>query len=168
MTSNRRHRLRHRSGQRQNVWRFTVSVFFSSTIAVEIRQCNNMGRVWDTFEYHLSFRWAYSWSKLFKAMGYGKVKLRIFCLGDVINVFRCFSSRMPKLTIEHFWNGPNRTKIENQENTEIPGKSVKMVIFDLYNAKARSFSKYLLYILYLHIIHPTGFFHIYSGFLKIR
>ena len=38
-----------------------------------------------------------------------------------------------KMTLEHFFDGQNKTKFENRENAEIPGIGVKRVIFDLQN-----------------------------------
>ena len=44
------------------------------------------------------------------------------------------------MALEHFLNGPNRTKFENLANTEISWNCLKIAIFSLQNIKTRPFS----------------------------
>ena len=48
-----------------------------------------------------------------------------FGLGGMTRIFKTFSPKAQKTTPEPFWNGPNQTKYGNQEDTGIPGNSMK-------------------------------------------
>ena len=78
-----------------------------------------------------------------------------------------FSSRTQKMTLEHFFNHPDRTNFENWENAEIAGNSVKNDL--LWPSKHQNYVIFQdIYMKFCAHIHLTGFFHIYFGFLKIR
>ena len=107
-----------------------------------------MFRVWDT-KYHLK-----------PSLSIFKVKVTRSRKGQTENLgfgrrdicfWVSFSSRTRKMTLEYFWNGPNRANFESRENAEIAGNSVKMAFFDLQNSKTRViFSRYLHEILYTY------------------
>ena len=55
------------------------------------------------------------------------------------------------MTLEHFLNGPKRTKFENRENAEIPVNSVKSGLFwAVKTAKLRRISRCQLEMLYTY------------------
>ena len=62
-------------------------------------------------------------------------------MGSVINILGQFFVKNMKNVPRTLLNGQNRTKFENQENTEIAGNSVKMAVLDLQNTKSPSFFK---------------------------
>ena len=45
------------------------------------------------------------------------------------------------MALEHLMTGLNRKYLENRKNAEIAGKSVKIAVFDVQNAKTRAFFK---------------------------
>ena len=71
------------------------------------------------------------------------------------------------MTPKHFLNGRNRTKFENRKNVEIPGNSVKRGHFRPSKCLKLVILQDIDFKFCTHI-HLIGFFHIYSGFLKIR
>ena len=77
-----------------------------------------------------------------------------------------FFVKNAKKTLEHFLNGPNRTNFQNRKNAEIAGNSVKNGLFDLFHQNPSIFQD--IYMKFCTHICLTGFFHIYSGFLKIQ
>ena len=88
----------------------------------------------------LSFGWAYSRSRPFKVTRSRKGQTENFGFGQRGRCFWVsFSSRTRKMTLKHFFKGPNRENFEKRKNVEIVGNSVKMTVFDLQNAKARAF-----------------------------
>ena len=96
---------------------------------MEISPYNDTDRVWDTSKYHPKLSVITSRSRSFKVTRSRKGQTEIFGLGSVIHVFGSFFVKNAKMAIEHFLNGPSRTKFENQENTEIAGNGVKSGLF---------------------------------------
>ena len=95
----------------------------------------------------------------------------MLCLGVVIHVFRSvFHQDREKMTLVHFLNGQNRPKFENGENTEIPGDSMKIAVFDLQNANTYSVIFQDIYLKFCTHVHRTGLFTLtcVPFFLKIR
>ena len=87
---------------------------------MELSQCNDMDRIWDTSNFHSKPSVIISRSRSFKVSGSRKGQTEIFGLGSVIHALgQFFFVKNARITIEHFLNGPCRTKFENQENTEI-------------------------------------------------
>ena len=83
----------------------------------------------------LSFRSTYLRVRSPKSRSQGKVKR---------NVFLPFFVKNAGMTPELFLNGQNGTKIENWENIEIPGITVKVAIFNIKNIKTGQFLENLL------------------------
>ena len=131
---------------------------------MEISQYNDMDSVWVTFSIIRSFRWA------FRSQGHSssEVKERLNGIFYVLMVWCMFldhfSPKTLKMTLEHFLNGPNRTKFENSENTEIAGTASKMAVSTFkIGTKTRSFSRYHLnFCTHKQLIE---FFQIHSTFL---
>ena len=55
------------------------------------------------------------------------------------------------MTLEHFLNGPNRTKFGKQKNIETPGKKHGVAIFDLQNIRIAPFFKIRPYLKFVNI-----------------
>ena len=72
-----------------------------------------------------------------------------------------------KTTQEHLLNSPNRTNFENWENADIAGNSVKNGRFR-HSKHQNSVIFQDMHLKFCTRIHLTGFFHIYSVFLKIQ
>ena len=117
---------------------------------------------------NLSLRWAHSGSRSFKVRRSRKGQTDNFGFVRRDTCFWVsFSSTTPKMTLEHFLNGPNRTKFENRKNADIAETNVKMTVFDLQNAKFRAFFQ-LIYLTFCTRIHKTGPCHIYSSFFNSK
>ena len=97
---------------------------------MEISQYNDMDRVWNTSKFHSKPSVIISRSRSFKVSRSRKGQTEIFGLGSVIHVLgHCCFVKNARIAIEHFLNGPCRTKFENQENTEIARNRVKSGLF---------------------------------------
>ena len=129
---------------------------------MEISQYNNMCRVWDTSKYHPKLSLS-----IFKVTRSKKGQAKNFVFGRREACFKVtFSSWLRKMTLKHFWNGPNRAKIENRENTEILVNTVK-------NGRFRTSKYQNLFIcqdIYLkfNIYRPDRVLSPIFRFLKIR
>ena len=64
----------------------------------------------------------------FKVTRSREVQTEMSCLAREIHVLRFFV-KDAKIALEHYLNGPNRTKFDNRENIEIPGNSVRSGVF---------------------------------------
>ena len=115
----------------------------------------------------LSFRSAYSRSRSFKATRSRKGQNKTFWFGRRDTYFRVSFSRMRKMTLERYLNGPNWTNFENRKNTEVARNSVKNRIF--WSSKHQNSVIFQnIYLKFYTHIHLTGVFLIFSGVLKIR
>ena len=143
------------------IWR----IWFYRTLQpyqMEMSKYNNMGRVCDTSKYHPKPSLS-----IFKVTRPKKGQTKNFVFGRLETYFKVsFSSWLWKMTLKHFLNGPNGTKIENRENTEILVITVKMAVFELQSTKTCSFVKISTW--NLTYIDLTGFFHLYFGFWKFE
>ena len=71
-----------------------------------------MDRVWDTFKYPPKPSVTLCQIKVTRGHEVKKVKFKILSFGDVIHIFGSDFRQKCKKTLEHFLNGPNRTKMK--------------------------------------------------------
>ena len=115
-----------------------------------------MARVWDTYEHYPKLLVdIFKVKAIFDVLQDQQVKeksnwkSRVWIQWSML--YTSVSSRMRNMTPEQFLNGPNRTKFENQENTEIPGNSVKSGRFrpSKYQTSAIAQDTYVFEILFI-------------------
>ena len=80
----------------------------------------------------------------------------------MIHVFISVFRQERKNSSITLFNGQNRTKLENRENTDLLGNRVKMAVFDIQNIKVRSFFKDINLTFCSHV-RLTELFHVHSG-----
>ena len=99
-----------------------------------------MDRVWDTSKYHPKLSVSVLKFKVIQGHEVNERPHWKFHVWVAWYMFFLviFPSRTRKMTLEHFLNGPSRTKYENLENTEIPWTAWKVAFSDLQNIKTRS------------------------------